>query len=146
MDYFRLGPYGATGRPSTFLLVTPGISPIFGNNPGLHVLSYDRKAFSLLDYASHRLDLAAGSSADWRKEYRFSRTYRRFPVTATTLKTLSQSLKEEPHTRATYIDYYNVGNPTIPQMTDQTWPLFWCAIDYLAAAPFRTCVENFSRP
>ena len=32
MDYFRLGPYGVTGRPSTFLLVTPGISPIFGNN------------------------------------------------------------------------------------------------------------------
>ena len=147
MDYFRLGPYGVTGRPSTFLLVTPGISPIFGNNPGLHVLSYDRKAFSLLDYASHRLDLSAGSSADWREEYRFSRTYRLFPVTGTTLKTLSRSLKEEPHTRATYIDYYNVvGNPAMPQMTDQTWPLYWCAIDYLTASPFRTCVENFSRP
>ena len=146
MDYFRLGPYGVTGRPSTFLLVTPGISPIFGNNPGLHVLSYDRKAFSLLDYASHRLDLSSGSSADWREEYRFSRTYRLFPVTGTTLKTLSRSLKEEPHTRATYIDYYNVvGNPAMPQMTEQTWPLYWCAIDYLTASPFRTCVENFSR-
>lgn len=147
MDYFRLGPYGVTSRPSTFLLVTPGISPIFGNNPGLHVLSYDRKTFSLLDYTSHRLDLAAGSSADWREEYRFSQVYRLFPVTGTTLKTLSRSLKEEPHTRATYIDYYNVaGNPAMPQMTDQTWPLYWCAIDYLTAPPFRTCVENFSRP
>jgi hypothetical protein len=147
MDYFRLGPYGVTGRPSTFLLVTPGISPIFGNNPGLHVLSYDRKAFSILDYATHRLDLSAGSSADWREEYRFSQVYRLFPVTGTTLKTLSRSLKEEPHTRATYIDYYNVvGNPAMPQMTDQTWPLYWCAIDYLTAPPFRTCVENFSRP
>jgi sphingomyelin phosphodiesterase acid-like 3 len=146
MDYFRLGPYGETGQPSTFLVVTPGISPIFGNNPGLHLLSYDRKAFSLQDYATHRLDLAADSSADWREEYRFSRTYRLFPVTGTTLKTLSLSLKEESHTRATYIDYYNVGNPAIPQMTDQTWPLYWCAIGHLTAASFQTCVKNFSRP
>ncbi len=147
MDYFRQGPYVETGRPSAFLLVTPGISPIFGNNPGLHLLSYERKTFSLLDYTTYRLDLAAGSEAAWKEEYRFSRTYRLFPLSETTLKTLSRSLKEEPHTRATYIDYYNVvGDPAMPQMTDQTWPLYWCAIDYLTAAPFRTCVENFSRP
>jgi sphingomyelin phosphodiesterase acid-like 3 len=146
MDYFRLGPNGETGPSSTFLLVTPGISPIFGNNPGLHVLSYDRKAFSILDYATHRLDLAGGSSADWREEYRFSRTYRLFPLTETTLETLSSSLKNEAQTRATYIDYYNVGNPAIPQITEQTWPLFWCSIEQLTAAAFQICVENFSRP
>ena len=95
---------------------------------------------------THRLDLAAGPSADWREEYRFSRTYRLFPVTEKTLETLSRFLKDEAQTRATYIDYYNVGNPASPQMTDRTWPLFWCAIGHLMAASFRTCVENFSRP
>ena len=146
MDYFRLGPNGETDPSSTFLLVTPGISPIFGNNPGLHVLSYDRKVFSILDYATHRLDLASGSAADWREEYRFSRTYRLFPLTETTLETLSSTLKNEAQTRATYIDYYNVGNPTIPQMTEQTWPLFWCSIEQLTATAFQICVENFVRP
>jgi hypothetical protein len=135
-----------TGRSSAFLLVTPGISPLFGNNPGLQVLSYDRKAFSLLDYSTHRLDLAAGPLAQWREEYRFSRAYRLFPVTDTTLNALSRSLKEEAQPRATYIDYYNVGNPAIPQITDPTWPLYWCSIEHLTAAPFQTCVENFSRP
>jgi hypothetical protein len=143
MDYFRMGLSGEIGRSSAFLLVTPGISPIFGNNPGLHVLSYDRKAFSLLDYTTHRLDLAVGSSPDWKAEYRFSRTYRLFPVSETTLETLSRSLKDDAQTRTIYIDYYNVGNPAIPQMTDQTWPLFWCAIGQLTAAPFRACVEKF---
>jgi hypothetical protein len=126
-------------------LVTPGISPIFGNNPGLHVLSYDRNRFSVLDYAAHRLDLAAVPSAQWREEYRFSRTYRLFPASETALKTLSRSLKEDASTRATYINYYNVGNPAMPQMTERTWPLYWCAIDQFTAAPFRTCVEDFSR-
>jgi len=138
-----MGLGGEIGRSSAFLLVTPGISPIFGNNPGLHVLSYDRKAFSLLDYTTHRFDLAVGSSPDWKVEYRFSRTYRLFPVSETTLETLSRSLKDDAQTRATYIDYYNVGNPAMPQMTDQTWPLFWCAIGQLTVAPFRACVEKF---
>jgi hypothetical protein len=50
------------------------------------------------------------------------------------LKKLSRSLKENARTRATYVDHYNVGNPTIPQMTEQTWPpLCWCSIEYLTA-------------
>jgi sphingomyelin phosphodiesterase acid-like 3 len=146
MDYFRMGLRGEASESNAFLLVTPGISPLFGNNPGLHVISYDRRAFSLLDYTTHRLDLAAGPSADWKVEYRFSRTYRLFPISETTLETLSRSLKDNAQTRATYIDYYNVGNPAIPQMTDQTWPLFWCAIGQLTAAPFRACVEKFLQP
>jgi Acid sphingomyelin phosphodiesterase C-terminal region len=110
------------------------------------VLSYDRKAFSILDYTTHRLDLAAGSSADWREEYRFSRTYSLFPVTSTTLETLSRSLQEEAQSRATYMRYYNVGNTASPQITDQTWPVYWCAIGHLTVAAFQSCVENFSRP
>jgi hypothetical protein len=62
------------------------------------------------------------------------------------LETFFRSLKDEAHTRATYIDYYDVGNPANPQMTDQTWPLYWCAIGHLIAASFQICVENFSRP
>jgi hypothetical protein len=146
MDEFRLTPDGETGRSSSFLLVTPAISPVFQNKPGLQVLSYDRKAFSILDYTTHRLDLAAGSSADWRAEYRFSRTYSLFPVTRTTLETLSRSLQEEGQSRATYMCYYNVGNSASSQITDQTRPVYWCAIGHLTAASFRTCVENFSRP
>jgi hypothetical protein len=33
----------------------------------------------------------------------------------------------------------------MPQMTEGTWPLYWCAIDQFTAAPFQTCVEDFSR-
>jgi sphingomyelin phosphodiesterase acid-like 3 len=145
-DEFRLPPDLGTGRPATFLLVTPAISPIFENNPGLQVLSYDRRTFSLLDYTTHRLDLAAGPSTDWKEGYRFSRTYRLFPVTGGSLETLSWSLRKEAQTRATYMRHYNVGNTASPQITDQTWPVFWCVIGHLTVAAFQTCVENFSRP
>lgn len=146
MDEFRLAPGLGTARHATFLLVTPAISPIFENNPGLQVLSYDRRTFSLLDYTIHRLDLAAGSSTNWKEEYRFSQTYRLFPVNGETLENLSRSLRKEAQTRATYMRYYNVGNTATPQITNQTWPVYWCAIGHLTAAAFQTCVENFSRP
>jgi sphingomyelin phosphodiesterase acid-like 3 len=146
MDEFRLALDGETGRSSSFLLVTPAISPVFLNNPGLQVLFYDRKAFSLLDYTTHRLDLAAEPSADWKEEYGFSRAYSLFPFTSTTLETLSRSLLEEAQRRATYMRYYNVGNTASPQITDQTWPVYWCAIGHQTATDFQTCVENFSRP
>jgi hypothetical protein len=49
-------------------------------------------------------------------------------MTATTLETLSRSLRKEAQTRATYMRYYNVGNTASPQITDQTWPVYWCTI------------------
>ena len=42
-DDFRLALDSWTSH-SSFLVVTPSISPVFGNNPGLQVLSYDRKS------------------------------------------------------------------------------------------------------
>jgi sphingomyelin phosphodiesterase acid-like 3 len=146
MDEFRMAPEAETGRPSSFLLVTPAISPIFQNNPGLQVLTYDRKTFALLDYTTHRLDLAAGLSAKWEEEYRFSRAYKLFPVTPTTLETLTRFLSVEVPIRAAYMRHYDVGNTATPQITGETWPAYWCAIGHLTPATFRTCVESFSRP
>jgi sphingomyelin phosphodiesterase acid-like 3 len=146
MDDFRLARDGETGR-SSFLVVTPAISPIFGNNPGLQVLSYDRKTFSVLDYTTHQLDLAAAPpSQRWKEEYRFSQAYRLFPLTGSTLETLFRSLQKDALSRATYIRYYNVSNTASPPITDQTWPIYWCAIDHLTVAAFEACRQRFPQP
>jgi sphingomyelin phosphodiesterase acid-like 3 len=146
MDDFRLVRDGRTNR-SSFLVVTPAISPIFENNPGLHVLSYDRKTFSILDYTTYQLDLAAaGPSQHWKEEYRFSRAYRLFPVTGSALETLLRSLQKDAQPRAMYSRYYNVSNTTDPAITEQTWPIYWCAIDHLTVAAFEACRQRFSQP
>jgi sphingomyelin phosphodiesterase acid-like 3 len=146
MDDFRLARDIGTGR-SSFLVVTPAISPIFGNNPGLHVLTYDRTTFSILDYATHQLDLAGvGPSKQWKEEYRFSRAYRLFPVTGNTLETLFRSLQKEAQTRAMYMDYYDVSNTASPVITKETWPVYWCAIGHLTVAAFEACRQRFSQP
>jgi sphingomyelin phosphodiesterase acid-like 3 len=146
MDDFRLARDDRTSR-SSFLVVTPAISPMFENNPGLHVLSYDRKTFSILDYTTYNLDLAAaGPLQHWKEEYRFSRAYRLFPVTGSALETLFRSLQKDAQPRAMYSRYYNVSNTTDPAITEQTWPIYWCAIDHLTVAAFEACRQRFSQP
>jgi sphingomyelin phosphodiesterase acid-like 3 len=145
-DEFRLAADGGTAR-SPFLVVTPAVSPIFGNNPGLQVLSYDRRTFSVLDYTTYQLDLgAAGPSRHWKEEYRFSRAYRLFPVTGSTLETLFRSLEKDVQTRTSYTRYYNVSNTASPAITEETWPVYWCAIGHLTVAAFEACRQSFSQP
>jgi sphingomyelin phosphodiesterase acid-like 3 len=147
MDDFRLVPPASGGRGPGFLLITPAISPIFGNNPGFHVLSYDRRTFAPQDYTAHRLDLAAGAGARWAAEYRFSQAYGLSPVGGDALAALFRRLGEARGSeRAAYVRYYNVSHVAEPPITDHSWPIFWCAIGHVTAAAFRSCVEAAPRP
>ena len=59
--------------------IAPGISPIFGQNPGFHVFTYDRPSGRPIDYSTHYLaNLTVGLAArdgHWKKEYSFARRY-----------------------------------------------------------------------
>jgi hypothetical protein len=142
-DDFRLMPEGRSGHPPGFLLVTPAVSPIYGNNPGLHVLFHDRATAVLLDYAAHRLDLGAGPAAAWSEEYRFSRAYGLAPVTGATLATLYRSLRDRTGEAGTrYIRFYDVDSAAEPPIADRTWPIYRCAIAHVTPGPFDTCVRD----
>jgi hypothetical protein len=45
-----------------------------------------------------------------------------------------------------YIRYYNVSNTASPAITDQTWPVYWCAIGHLSVAAFEACRQRSSQP
>ena len=51
--------------------VAPSISPIFGNNPGFHVLNYDRQTGDVIDFSTWylaNLDQASGTTpGEWKR-------------------------------------------------------------------------------
>jgi hypothetical protein len=92
------------------------------------------------------MDLDAGPSQHWKEEYRFSRAYRLYPVTVSALETLFRSLQKNTQSRDLYSRYYNVSNTAIPLITEQTWPIYWCAIGHLTVAAFDSCRQRFPQP
>jgi sphingomyelin phosphodiesterase acid-like 3 len=70
MDDFRVSP-GAASLP---LRITPGASPIFRNNPGISVLSYNLKTAAVSDITTFFIALSS-ASPQWTKEYQFSAAY-----------------------------------------------------------------------
>ena len=79
MDSFQL-MRTANQSPVSFVHITPGISPLFGNNPAFDVFTYNRKSATLQDYTAYYFDLgspAAKKNAPvrWSKEYSFALGY-----------------------------------------------------------------------
>ncbi|WP_300160160.1 metallophosphoesterase [Solidesulfovibrio sp.] len=73
-DDFRLiTSYDGSGA-AELLRVTPSISPVFGNNPGYQIYTYDPMTYSLVDETTYVLDLQS-SAPQWSLEYDYAATY-----------------------------------------------------------------------
>jgi sphingomyelin phosphodiesterase acid-like 3 len=79
MDDFRL--IGDAGGSYAFTLITPALSPIFGQNPAFRTVFYD-SAGGILDQTTYDLTnlpeatANGGSPAIWRAEYTFTQAWR----------------------------------------------------------------------
>jgi sphingomyelin phosphodiesterase acid-like 3 len=75
MDDFRL--IGDAGGFYAFTLITPALSPIFGQNPAFRTVMYD-SAGGILDHTTYTLTnlpeatASGGAPAIWRAEYTFT--------------------------------------------------------------------------
>jgi hypothetical protein len=129
------------GKAISFIRICPAISPQFGNNPGYEHLSYDSRAFTLIDYELFylNLDTADPAAARWQKEYSFNDTYGQAAITAATLFAVYNALDTNPAMRTNYINYYNVNHTSEPGITDATWKAYWCGIGNWTQTAFESC-------
>jgi hypothetical protein len=123
--------------------IAPGISPIFGQNPGFHSFDYDPLSGVPVDfttiYLSNLMTAASPSAGNWQVEYRFTAAYNQKRYDANAVAAMWQSISEPSPLRDTYQVYYDVGspkfNPTVP-------PPFFCAIGRLEQSSFSSCACN----
>lgn len=122
MDDFRLT--GAGGSPKSrwggFVLITPAVSPIFGQNPAFRVVSFD-EAGGLLDQTLYDLtnltnagaSTSRGTPAAWKAEYTFTREWRLPRLDAASLARLAQMIVQKPAVRRQWLRFYGVSSPII---------------------------------
>ena len=107
MDELRL--LGDAGAPGGFVLGTPAISPIFGQNLGFHV--YDTDAGGrLVDRETWALgDLS--TAGRWEREYRFSSQWGLDGFTPTSMVDLAAAIGNDGAARADWYSIFRVGRP-----------------------------------
>jgi sphingomyelin phosphodiesterase acid-like 3 len=138
MDDFRVLFDPLASQPISFIRIAPGISPQFGNNPGYLQMSYDRRAFTLINYDLYYLNLEVGSPR-WAKEYTFNAVYGQPAITAATMMTVYYTMKINPVLRKSYMRYYNVSDRPHPSLTAANWKAYWCGIGHWTQTLFENC-------
>jgi sphingomyelin phosphodiesterase acid-like 3 len=148
MDEFRL--LSQHGSASGFVLGTPGISPIFGQNPGFHVYAYgaagvlqDRQTWYLANLPQ------AGDPAPpaWRREYAFRQFWDLPGLDLPSLEALDRRIGADPRTRAEWFSTYRVGRTAawhVPGGADTLPPrvfgAYYCAIGHADPDAYRRCL------
>lgn len=137
-DDFRV-IYGHDSVPATAILITPAISPLFGNNPGFKVLTYDSATMGLLNYRTQYLPIDQLATV-WTREYDFQQAYNvSGGINPMTLSKLRMRIAGDSAYRSRYIRYYSVSNPTSKEITATNWLAFWCGMGNLSKKEFAAC-------
>jgi hypothetical protein len=138
-DDFRL-LLARNGRAVAVEKIAPGISPIFGQNPGFHVFSYDRRTGRPTDYATHylvNLDTAAAArDGRWEREYDFTRRYGQRRYALATVEDVWRRLKRRGTTQRSFRVLYNVGRG---ELASGALPAYICAIGNIDQRSYDAC-------
>ena len=118
--------------------LTPALSPIFGQNPGFQVFTYDKQTGAPTDFSTWHLTNpgAAAEAADWRLEYTFTEAYRQPRYAPDIVGTLWQAMMKGGAVRDTYRRLYKVGRG---ELSADGLAAYLCAIGHTDVASFTTC-------
>ena len=150
MDDFRLigdaeGRYG-------FALITPAVSPIFGQNPAFRTVTYDA-AGGILDQTTYDLTNlpqattpAGGVPPEWRAEYTFTRQWSLPKVDLPSLDRLYSLITDAPVERESWHMIFPVSSPVYwarfsagSEQLAQAVRAFRCASGNVAPSAYQQC-------
>jgi hypothetical protein len=149
MDDYRVIRLRET--PALFLKIAPAISPIFGNNPGFHIVEYDQVSGSILNFETHYLtNLETGgkptrpADAHWEREYDFRSAYPDTTLDAESVASLADSLKTDTTLQDRYTRFYSVS--AAPEFSPSTFPIYRAVIANVTPAEFLRSATGKMKP
>jgi hypothetical protein len=143
MDDFRL--LGDADENFAFALITPALSPIFGQNPAFRTVTYDADG-GILDQTTWKLanlfEARAGVPPNWRAEYTFAREWRLPRIDLPGLQQLYSAIGGVPEMRDRWHALYPVSSPVFWALSSggpRAVRAFDCATGHAAIAGYRRC-------
>jgi len=129
-----------TGEAIEMMHVFPSISPVYDNNPGYQLFTYDAGNFGVLDYTTYYLDLGAASPV-WKEEYTFSEAYGNALAGPNDWTSFYQNLLTDPLARDNYAEFYDVSLDSNNQITPDNYNAFWLALTRLTGEDYQAAYD-----
>ncbi len=139
MDEYRIFFHGEDPEA---ILITPALSPQFGNNPAFKVFRAFSQNWELLDYNSFSYSFGS-LDKEFAPLYAFSRDYDLEAALIPSLNLLLQRLKTDETLRESYIRFYYSGNDKLNRINEVNWPAYWCAIGNIDKGAYVGCVNHY---
>jgi sphingomyelin phosphodiesterase acid-like 3 len=152
MDDFRL--IGDANSRYAFTLITPAVSPIFGQNPAFRTLVYDA-AGGILDQTTFDLTnlfeaAATGSTAaEWQQEYTFTEEWHLPRIDLLSLERLYSLTEGVPEERERWHRLFPVSSPVYwhrvagpGEHTAQLVRAYRCAAEHVLLQDYRQCYRG----
>lgn len=143
MDEFRVLP------TSEIVEITPGITPLLGNNPAFKVFSFSGETYKATDYSSLNYDLAT-NPVQFENYYTFSTAYSTHGLLDDSLTQLNPMLVTDFSKQDLYKGSYFSGHnytvqvaPMSLPITSTNWPVYWCGIGKMEQQQFIDCVNSY---
>ncbi len=134
-DDFRLITAMDGSGASNLVRIAPSISPVFGNNPGYQIYTYDTGTFALQDETTYTLDLQSSAPA-WSKEYDYAETYGQSLATPREWQAVYNEILTNPLIRSAYFDFMNQGATSQSAVTAANTPVYLLAPGFTTPASF----------
>ncbi|WP_462325847.1 metallophosphoesterase [Desulfoplanes sp.] len=127
MDDFRLlFPEGTRSGALEAFIISPALSPLFGQNPAFRTIDFDTSSGEIENmavwYTSSGADV---QEALWEQEYDFKDSYGLSP-TPENLETIARHFQYNATLKTHYINFYYVNKKPAPIAT--IWKWYWCSI------------------
>jgi 3',5'-cyclic AMP phosphodiesterase CpdA len=130
----------ATGAVAGVEKIAPAISPVFGQNPGFHIFSYDRATGALTDFSTRYLaNLGTAldpAAAEWKETYVFSKAYGVQGYSPASVETAWKTFAVEGVADDTFRRLYNVEKGELPA---DGLSAYVCAMGHVDVAGFTAC-------
>jgi 3',5'-cyclic AMP phosphodiesterase CpdA len=129
--------------PSDVLMVTPSISPYFGNNPAYKIFTFAQDTYKPTGYSSMNYDLATTLPGQFNSLYSFSSAYAMQGPLDLSLAQLFPALAMSSAKQTLYRGNYYSGNNSMNPITNLNWPVYWCGIGKMGQQEMLDCVNLY---
>lgn len=141
MGAFRVQHEDASAKDVP-ILVSPAISPLFGNDPAFRVATLSTSTGRITDFTEYAFQPSSTGAPAWKETYRLS-DFEKGGVTPEAVVRIQHRLETDTRLR-TSLEADYASDTAVRAKVEKSWRVYACAMTSTAEAPFEVCMKSLA--